>query len=161
MEEPWALKSRYESNFTNLDPLICRTNLIGQSTKLEAMMFILSAVWHTDLRKAIRETWGKVLKEKFPRVKFSFILGQTNIKELAESVAQESYNFFDIVQTTTLDTRYNLPLKHVALLDIASTHCADVPLILRADDDLYIRVPQLVEILSNITEKNTTNRHVP
>ncbi|XP_059164139.1 beta-1,3-galactosyltransferase 1-like [Physella acuta] len=103
-------------------------------------------------RKTIRETWGSNVNESSFNLILIFFIGIPDISSPNASLTQkllfqESVMYGDILQEDYLDSYNNLSLKSVSILKYASIHCSEAKYILKADDDMYINVPYLVNIL--------------
>ncbi|OWF48077.1 beta-1,3-galactosyltransferase 1-like [Mizuhopecten yessoensis] len=103
-------------------------------------------------RSVIRNTWGSIVSNN-NRVKLAFFLGNPNDTKIQQAIWVESERYHDIVQDNFVDSYRNLTLKSIFILKWSSTFCVDASYVLKADDDMFINVPYLINYL------NTTNIH--
>ena len=104
---------------------------------------------YRDRRDAIRHTWGRYGdgQQGEPRsTRLVFALGvDRNVS--ADAVRAESEIYDDIIQGNFVDAYKNLTLKSLFGLKWVSEQCARVPYMLKSDDDTFISIPYLIEIL--------------
>ncbi|XP_046356393.2 beta-1,3-galactosyltransferase 1-like [Haliotis rufescens] len=96
-------------------------------------------------RQAIRETWGSWVK-LYPNIRLVFLLGLTDNATQAK-LGEENLKFNDIVQETFIDSYQNLSIKSVAVLRWVSTYCREAKYVLKSDDDMFIHIPNLINLL--------------
>ena len=72
------------------------------------------------------------------------------------SVTEESEKYNDIIQERFLDTYNNLTLKSVMLLKWASSNCEATKYLMKTDDDMFINIPKLIELLNARPKRNET-----
>ncbi|CAI9726177.1 beta-1,3-galactosyltransferase 5-like [Octopus vulgaris] len=109
---------------------------------------------HMDIRNAIRQTWASVAKghvwpgrEVQETVKLAFLLGLHQFPERESLLIAESKKYGDIIQENFIDSYYNLSIKILMAMKWASHYCPGVNYILKADEDTFVNIPMLVEIL--------------
>ena len=104
---------------------------------------------YRDRRDAIRHTWGSYGngQQGEPRsTRLVFALGiDANVS--ADAVRAESKIYDDIIQGNFVDVYKNMTLKSLLGLKWVSEQCARVPYMLKSDDDTFISIPYLIEIL--------------
>lgn len=122
-------------------PKICDQNSTNGSVQF--FVVVISAVQRLDWRRAVRRTWGRDLLS-LENNRLLFLLGRANGSEEQRRVFQESARHMDIVQGDLLEDYRNLTEKSVMALRLALTHCPRVSFLLKADDDTYINVPNLI-----------------
>ncbi|XP_068735806.1 beta-1,3-galactosyltransferase 1-like [Montipora capricornis] len=116
-------------------------------------MFVLVTSGVTDKfsvkRNAIRNTW---LKQTGPNIwwRHAFVLGSVeNGDGLSENeIKREAQRYNDILQFSSIDNYNNLVIKVLSGFRWAVTQ-VDPVFVLKADDDVYIRLPRLMLWLSN------------
>ncbi|KAK2157394.1 hypothetical protein NP493_1883g00014 [Ridgeia piscesae] len=104
---------------------------------------------YRDRRDAIRRTWGRYGngQQGKPRsTRLVFALG-VDPKVSADAVRAESEIYDDIIQGNFVDSYKNMTLKSLFGLKWVSEQCARVPYMLKSDDDTFISIPYLIEIL--------------
>lgn len=100
-------------------------------------------------RKLIRRTWVTQLKG----IQYAFLIGSTDQSAVQQSIRNESSIYEDLIQVDMVDTYMNLTLKSVALLHWASKFCPDAPFIFKCDDDIYINIRNLAEVIQQLPPK--------
>lgn len=118
------------------------------------LVLVMSIHDHMDVRNAIRQTWGAVTKGgSWPgrtveeSVKLAFLLGLHQFPERESILITENEKHGDIIQENFVDSYYNLSIKMVMGLKWASQYCPGVQFILKADEDTFVNLPMLVDIL--------------
>ncbi|KAK3089737.1 hypothetical protein FSP39_006090 [Pinctada imbricata] len=119
---------------------------------------------HSKERNAIRSTWASVAKHnQWPfnrvpvRVKVVFILGRSHNDTLYSGVEHENRIFNDIIQGDFLDSYNNLALKILLGLRWTSLYCSDVSYILKADDDMFVNIPVLIDVINEYDKRLSHN----
>lgn len=109
---------------------------------------------HMDIRNAIRQTWASVAKghvwpgrEVQETVKLAFLLGLHQFPERENLLITENEKYGDIIQENFIDSYYNLSIKILMAMKWANHYCPGVNYILKADEDTFVNIPMLVEIL--------------
>ncbi|KAH9360527.1 hypothetical protein HPB48_019017 [Haemaphysalis longicornis] len=116
--------------------------------------FIASSEYEpaTVLRSSSRST---ILKKKINLLMINFAFeaaGEAHFdapsgKILQEQVANESAQYGDVIQADFRDTYRNLTLKSVFLLKWAYMYCAATRFVMKADDDIFVNVRNLLLFL--------------
>jgi Galactosyltransferase len=106
--------------------------------------FVISAPKNKDIRAAVRQTWGKLIKP-------IFLIGQ-NDKETMLSVTQEAHTFDDIIIEDFVDSYVNLTIKTAFAMKNFLTHFKDSKYFFKIDDDAFLNVESLYELLKNAPE---------
>ena len=121
---------------------------------------------YRDRRDAIRRTWGRYGNghEHAPRptrLVFALALDPTSSDD--DQLRSESEIYDDIIQGNFTDAYRNMTLKSLLGLKWVSENCAHVPYMLKSDDDMFISIPYLIDILLTIRPKRSImgphNRH--
>ena len=106
---------------------------------------------YRDRRDAIRRTWGRygnghVEAKGLTRVVFSLGV-DTNVS--ADTIRSESDIYDDIIQANFTDAYRNMTIKSLFGLKWVSENCDrdTVPYMLKSDDDMFISIPYLIDIL--------------
>ncbi|XP_067686254.1 beta-1,3-galactosyltransferase 1-like isoform X2 [Haliotis asinina] len=119
----------------------------------ELIIVVCTGVKNFKERQAIRETWGTYVKDPVHKTKVVFLLGATDSKDMQKNLLNESKTYRDIVQEDFHDSYRNLSLKSVAMLKWVETYCISAKFLLKADDDMYINVPNLLTSLRKRKEE--------
>lgn len=110
----------------------------------ELIIVCITAVQNFQERQAVRETWGSYAYTPANNASLIFLLGLTNSSLLQKKLVKENQRHKDIVQEDFVDSYRNLSLKSVALLKWVTVYCNASRFVLKADDDMYINIPNLV-----------------
>jgi beta-1,3-galactosyltransferase 1 len=160
-----AFGDEYTLNQTRLDiydfPFTIDGHEICKDTSPFLLIMVLSVHTHIDTRSAIRDTWGRavdpgvwpkvgVLKHK---VKLIFLFGNAK-NELGNKITREESKMYgDIVQADFEDSYFNLTYKTVTGIRWVAEYCQDAKYILKADEDVFVHVHNLVTFLSKREKK--------
>lgn len=125
-------------NFT----YIINSPVCENGEELPVIIVISSAPDNFQKRQAIRNTWGKPTDY----LKHVFLLGKTR-ENLHERILGEHKQYGDIVQGNFIDAYKNLTYKHVMGLKWASQYCPNAKFILKTDDDVFVHLYGLKELL--------------
>eukprot|EP01112_Ceratiomyxa_fruticulosa_P005289 TRINITY_DN158_c0_g1_i6.p1 TRINITY_DN158_c0_g1~~TRINITY_DN158_c0_g1_i6.p1 ORF type:complete len:665 (+),score=116.27 TRINITY_DN158_c0_g1_i6:195-2189(+) len=101
-----------------------------------------------DNRITIRETWLNYLKDTIwdGEMTFKFVLGETSNTTLYQEALLENDKYGDLLFVPVYDTYRNLALKTMAVMRWA-VESYDFDYILKIDDDSFIRLDKLMQIL--------------
>ena len=118
------------------------------------IIIIPSAPWKTQQRMVIRETWGRYAKDlqaSLPNnsntLALVFLLGREDNTSADLAHISESEKFSDMVIGDFKDSYPNLTRKILMGLKWVSMYCARAGYILKADDDIFIHIPRLIDML--------------
>jgi hypothetical protein len=135
------------------------SNLEKNKTKPRVFIGVVSAPHHFDKRKWIRETWVQSLDSSIVNATFEygFFIGSSSNDSLIDvQVTEEGKKYDDIIHLLdVIDSYRNLTLKTLALLDWTK-HYYDgdrIDFILKADDDVYVNVYNLAQVVSSISKE--------
>ncbi|KAH9501888.1 hypothetical protein DERF_012697 [Dermatophagoides farinae] len=136
------------------EPNICRSSFDHseqQYSNIFLAIFIHSATKNFDKRDIIRKTWGNHSIgfgiDNHYNVRLVFMLGTTKNQTIQNQIQQESQHYGDIIQGSFLDTYRNITYKHVMGLKWINHFCPHASYILKADDDIFIDLHQLIYYL--------------
>ena len=97
-----------------------------------------------ERRDVIRKTWANKTRHRASRLwKHIFVLGKTHDSELDKEIAQESSAFNDVLVLDVTENYDNLVIKTFSGLFWGLVHI-NPRLVLKTDDDVYIRIPYLI-----------------
>lgn len=119
----------------------------GAGVKL--ILVATSAPENYQQRIAVRNTWF-TYRTKYKGLVMSFLIGATENTTLQANIERENSIHGDIIQGKILDTYDNLTLKSISLLEWGMNNCPVADFILKTDDDAFINVPILMDILESI-----------
>nr|XP_002730446.1 PREDICTED: beta-1,3-galactosyltransferase 1-like [Saccoglossus kowalevskii] len=137
------------SNVTNSVSVqyIIRNDKLCSNADVYLLILVLSAPKNRLQRKAIRNTWGRGADGSDVTVRLAFLFGTTmEVKEM-QTLRSESEKFGDIVQGDFEDSYANLTLKTIFGLQWTVENCANAAYILKADDDIYVIMDNLLRWL--------------
>ncbi|XP_072287134.1 UDP-GlcNAc:betaGal beta-1,3-N-acetylglucosaminyltransferase 8 isoform X2 [Pyxicephalus adspersus] len=112
------------------------------------LLAIKSSPQNFAQRQAVRDSWGGEKNYGGKNVKLVFLLGTIPLPNLSPLLAYENNHSHDLLQWDFVDTFFNLTLKDQLFLGWANKHCAGAKYILKGDDDVFARTPNIVQILS-------------
>lgn len=110
------------------------------------LVYVHSAPQYGDRRAIIRRTWGNVTKYEVT-VRVVFITGVDSNASSKDSIRAEYEQFHDIVQENFTDTYDNITYKAVAALRWVIDRCPQAAFVLKADDDAFVSVANLLRLL--------------
>ncbi|KAF7991794.1 hypothetical protein HCN44_010595 [Aphidius gifuensis] len=134
---------RPHENTTIIRPIDC-----CNSSTTFLNIIVPSGLDQKDRRVAIRQTWGSKKRINDKEIVVNFLVGQTNNNTLTNLLKQESDKYGDIIQEPFIDSYYNLTIKVGMMLKWIKNNYPDTRYILKADDDVYIDIPNLLKNLS-------------
>ncbi|GIY75755.1 lactosylceramide 1,3-N-acetyl-beta-D-glucosaminyltransferase [Caerostris darwini] len=115
--------------------------------EVKLLVLVPSAIDHFTERRTIRRTWGSVSNQPHGPMRLGFVLGTTSNSTEEDLIMNESEIFGDIIQADFQDTYRNLTTKSVLMLKWVSKHCAHAQYFLKADDDTFVNLNVLTDIL--------------
>ena len=127
------------------NPDICK--LTSGQTEIELLIIILTVHSNTLARNALRETWLTFSRNNSANVRYAFLLGENQNTELQEILSKENEQFGDIVQENFVDAYSNLTYKTIMGYKWAASYCSVAKAVLKTDDDMYINVPNVLNIV--------------
>ena len=124
-------------------------NLYSGQIEIELLILILTAHSNVQQRNALRETWLTHTKNNTANVRYAFLLGEVKDTKLKEDIAKESGVYNDIIKEDFVDVYSNLTYKTIMGFKWAATKCGVTKAVLKTDDDMYINVPNVLNIVRN------------
>ncbi|KAI5730465.1 hypothetical protein M8J76_013909 [Diaphorina citri] len=112
------------------------------------LVLIHSAPYNYDKRRLIRNTWGT-------RVSVYFFIGETDPSNQTR-LDIESETYHDIVQGRFWDSYRNLTYKHTMVFKWVVYNCPHVKYVFKLDDDVFMNVIQLDELLTRTLSPHGT-----
>ena len=141
---------RHEFEFIRDLPAVCTSK--DGNTAVDLFVFISSSTEHRSQRKSLRDSWLLYFQNNTSRMRYVFILGETHNKTLLQDILQEAEVYNDIVIANFQDTYKNLTLKTIAGFHWANKHCPHARFVMKADDDVYVNIPSLLNVLVHENE---------
>ncbi|CAF4263435.1 unnamed protein product, partial [Rotaria sp. Silwood2] len=127
-----------------------------------ALIFVVSKSTNFGSRSAIRRTWGNLkhvtsMKEfAHLRLKLLFFLDIDETHLLSVKLEQSVYN--DLVQAR-LPQHYTLSTyRDMAILHWTEEYCSQALMTIKTDDDIFLNIFLLANLLNNITSNMMINR---
>ncbi|XP_044062122.1 beta-1,3-galactosyltransferase 2-like, partial [Siniperca chuatsi] len=112
------------------------------------VLMIPVAPHNREARDIIHNTWVKETTVLDRVVSHYFLLGLSKEKDGTEPlVEQESQTHHDILQSDFLDSYSNLTIKTMVMFEWLSSHCPNTSYAMKVDSDMFLNVPNLVEML--------------
>ncbi|KAK8766714.1 hypothetical protein V5799_006503 [Amblyomma americanum] len=119
--------------------LINPENMCPNTTPVDYLFAVYSAVEYVRTRNVIRSTWGKEIKRSSGN-KLIFLFGKPNTSDLQNTLAMESLRYGDIVQEDFVDSYRNLTVKTVMMLRWVTLYCPQARFVVKMDDDSFLNV---------------------
>ena len=114
---------------------------------IQLVMMVQSRPGNAAVRRALRRTWARPGIQRKDIV-LAFLVARTNDTKVQKSIEREADSFADIVQANFVDHYNNLTLKSLATLEWFDTFCSRAKFLLKADDDLFVNVDNLMTFIS-------------
>lgn len=127
---------------------ICKVDT--NNSEITLLILILTQHGNLKQRNALRETWLTHSKQNTDGVRYAFLLGETNDTKLRNLVDKETEHFRDIIKEDFVDSYANLTYKTIMGFKWAATKCGVANFVLKTDDDVYLNIPNVL----NIVERN-------
>ena len=145
----------YENTFNYV---INNPNICSQKQPF-LVVFVKTHPSNVDQRHAIRHTWGDVSSYHFTsnfRVVVLFSLGTAGVlfPDLQKRVEEENALYGDLIQENYVDDFYNLTRKVIGQLKWTLTYCSNAKYFMTTDDDIFVRIPNLITFLTTLEGRN-------
>ena len=135
---------------------VTQPNFNNKNTNIFLLVLITSGVekLYYERRNSVRSTWGnKSTKTALKNWERVFVLGNTLNTQQSDDILQEAAVFNDILVVDMKDNYNNIVIKIFSGL-LWSLIYVNPRFILKADDDVYVRVPYLISWLDNYANDN-------
>ena len=124
------------------------------NTTIDYLIYIHSAPQNHVRRQAIRSTWAQSNTFNNRQLRLVFFIGTLNTSLTADykhkqNISKESFLYGDIVQLDFVDHYRNLTYKAISVLKWITTYCEDVRFVIKADDDVFVNVFLMTQILED------------
>lgn len=111
------------------------------------LVIVCSAARNFEQRNAVRNSWAQ--KDLTPQnVKVIFLVGHSANFSGQARINKEAVDHGDLLQESFLDTYANLTLKSLMALKWFAGNCDSVPYLLKMDDDVYVHLPKLRDLVA-------------
>lgn len=129
---------------------VCKST--GNQVDPRLLILVKSNVFQIGHRMAIRATWGNFTNSS---IQIAFLLGDS---PLITSFTKMEYDLYeDMVQEDFMDEYKNNTLKTIMGFNWAVSDCSQAKFVLFVDDDYYVNIPLLLDLIENITESEDEN----
>ena len=143
--KPHVTKDLFKSGFTVERSDACRNT---HDEDILLTIIVISAPDHFDQRQAIRSSWGG----SGPGVVFTFLVGLSDDKRVADEVMNESDKYKDMVINKITDLYQNLSLKTLSAFNWVVNHCPKSSFLLKVDDDMFVQVDKIIKKIQMIKD---------
>ena len=147
---------------SNINPnefkFIITGNSICQRTRGPFLLIlVLSVHAHIETREVIRNTYGSLVNRSIwpligkvkESIKIAFLFGIGRPAFKNSILKKESELYGDIVQADFVDSYFNLTRKVLTGLRWASIFCPHAKFVLKADEDVFVHIPNLINALKS------------
>ncbi|XP_037965094.1 N-acetyllactosaminide beta-1,3-N-acetylglucosaminyltransferase 4-like [Plutella xylostella] len=136
----------YREGFSRAGAALCPR----EGTGLRLLVLVASPPPNIPHRAAIRYTWGHFLRRR--DVAFGFVLGATNDSKVTALLHRENGDWGDLIVTNNIDHPETQSLKTLSMLEWTLQYCPRAPRILKCDDDVFVNVPMLLQLVSDTVD---------
>ena len=138
---------KYCFPFLYQPPELCHSN-----QSLELFVFVFSQVSHQYRRDLIRQTWANQTTFSPRKLRIAFLVGKSKSKENAFTniFLDEVKQYQDLFVLDQEDTFHYLAVKGIYGLHIATHLCPKARYVMKTDDDMFINMFTLLDILSQL-----------
>nr|XP_004662743.2 beta-1,3-galactosyltransferase 9 [Jaculus jaculus] len=116
------------------------------------LCLISSSPGNRTRRNLIRKTWGNVTSVQGHPILILFTLGMPVLVTIQKEIDKESYKNNDIIEGIFLDSTENQTLKIITMTQWAVTFCPNALFILKANEDMFINLPSIVDYLLHLKD---------
>ncbi|KAI0234284.1 Beta-1,3-galactosyltransferase 1, partial [Lamellibrachia satsuma] len=116
-------------------------------------VYLHSAPGNSERRDLVRQTWANRRLLKYHNSRVVFLLGLPKNNETQVKLRAEFAQHGDIVQGNFDDDYRNLTLKGIMGLKWISTYCAQAQYALKSDDDAFVNIFGLLDVMEKNTDK--------
>ncbi|KAM3626112.1 uncharacterized protein V6R79_022771 [Siganus canaliculatus] len=148
---PYLVEYPYKYHFVIDEPKTC------EEQKPFVVLLVPVAPFNRAHRDIVRSTWGGDSLVLGKVVKLFFLLGLhagDGAQQLQEQLLQESREHQDLIQSDFLDCYKNLTIKTMVMLEWLDSRCSSASYAMKIDSDMFLNVPNLVQMLLNAPKTN-------
>ena len=153
----------FKKKSTKVNPF--RTKIIIENSKIcnqytDMIIIIHSLHNYKDRRNAIRKTWGSIAmtsynQRGFKNISLAFSFGKHKNETWNKKLFSESVEYKDIIQGDFGEDYSNLTYKSLFEIKWVIDQCQNVKYLLKTDDDMFMNIPHLINILSSHNMRRT------
>jgi len=151
---PHITKDLYEPGYLKANSEVCDDT----HENVLVTILVISAPGHFKQREAIRNSWGDTSNNK--EVVFAFLVGLSDNETVTEAVIDESDKNSDVIVNNITDLYENLSLKTISAFNWMTEFCDQSAFLLKVDDDMFVQVERLLEMVKNLLEKESNPRMI-
>ncbi|XP_056304352.1 beta-1,3-galactosyltransferase 2 [Danio aesculapii] len=114
------------------------------------VLMVPVALYQIEARSAIRSTWGNETTVKGKAVLTLFLVGLTvgaDSEKVQQQLEEESRQHRDLIQSSFVDSYFNLTIKTMVMMDWLATRCPQATFSMKVDSDMYINLENLMTLL--------------
>lgn len=130
---------------------LCKKSLL-------VVILVTSAPGNVERRQSIRRSWASYTV-KDDSLKVVFLIGRTKDAMLSDALESEQMHYHDILIGNYLDTYRNLTLKVLHGFQWITSQC-ETKFVLKTDDDCFLNMPVLYNLLLVAQESSTKALYV-
>ncbi|KAG7242441.1 hypothetical protein INR49_020154, partial [Caranx melampygus] len=148
---PYLVEYPAEYRFIINEPQKC------EQQKPFLVLIVPVAPQNTDHRRIIRNSWGNESLILGKVVSLFFLVGLHPGKDgekIKEELLQESKEHHDLLQGNFVDCYKNLTIKTMVMLEWLDSHCSSASYAMKIDSDMFLNVPNLINMLLNAPKTN-------
>ncbi|XP_032417655.1 beta-1,3-galactosyltransferase 2-like isoform X2 [Xiphophorus hellerii] len=148
---PYLVEYPYEYHFTINEELKCKQE------KPFVVLIVQVAPRNRAHRDIIRNSWGSEKLANNQVVALFFLLGmQTgdDAEQVHRQLLQESKEHQDLIQGDFVDCYKNLTIKTMVMLEWLDSYCSSAAYATKIDSDMFLNVPNLVNLLLKAPRTN-------
>jgi hypothetical protein len=149
----WLRNINYLSTFVQPEretAIFVPKNISAVNERHFITCFVMSTPSNGLARKAIRETWGKLIKPLF-------LIGLDD-NHPTSAVIEEAQTFNDIIIEDFIDSYVNLSIKTAFAMKTFVGHFANSKYFFKTDDDVYVNAEELNAILKHAPQDSLIGR---
>lgn len=129
-------------NFLLNNYTLCKRDVYNASEVWDLIIVVVSKVDNFLQRNTIRNTWASELSHLKAAV--VFLVGRSLDSRLNKQVVKEAELYHDVVQVELLDDYKMLTFKSISMLQWLNDYCTNSRFYLKADDDVYVNVENVL-----------------
>ncbi|KAK3105689.1 hypothetical protein FSP39_003445 [Pinctada imbricata] len=122
---------------------------ICDKSSLKVLFIVKSAPGNFRLREAVRNSWGSEAINEGNKIVFS--LGLPKDKKVQSAIDQEMNDRKDILQSTFMDSYFNLTQKSIHGIQWIAAFCPKAEFVVMVDDDVIINFHRLMSFFNNLS----------
>lgn len=149
---PHVTRDLYRPGYSVPNQRACSRDREGE---VLVAILVISAPAHRAQREAIRASWGK----ERDQVVFGFVVGSAE-GEVGRAVFREAMEEGDLIVSQVKDSYENLSLKTISALDWVVQLCPDAEFVLKVDDDMFVQVERLLELVRSLLQEGKSQKLV-